>query len=87
MGNWTACCHCNRGGNGNDKDKCACGWKETEPSGLGCYLGTAIIGEAKPRPKLTRSQRQYREWLRSDCGVSFGEWLGCGEKKRGKISA
>ena len=26
-------------------------------------------------PKLTRSQKRYREWLKSDCGYSFGEWL------------
>jgi len=29
-----------------------------------------------PAPKLTRSQQRYRDWLRSDCGYSFREWLG-----------
>lgn len=29
-----------------------------------------------PEKKLTRSQRRYREWLRADCGLSFGEWIG-----------
>ena len=28
-------------------------------------------------PKLTRSQKRYREFLKSDCGYSFGEWLRC----------
>ena len=28
-------------------------------------------------PKLTRSQKRYREFLESDCGYSFGEWLRC----------
>lgn len=32
---------------------------------------------AKPPEKaLTRSQRRYREWLRSDCGLSFRAWIG-----------
>lgn len=26
-------------------------------------------------PKLTRSQKRYRKWLKSDCGRCFGEWL------------
>ena len=26
-------------------------------------------------PKLTRSQKRYRMWLKSDSGYSFGEWL------------
>ena len=29
-------------------------------------------------PKLTRSQRRYREFLRADYSGSFGEWLGVG---------
>ncbi len=29
-----------------------------------------------PEKKLTRSQRRYQEWLQSDCGLSFGEWIG-----------
>jgi len=26
-------------------------------------------------PKLTRSQRRYRDWLEYDCGLSFGEFI------------
>jgi hypothetical protein len=29
-----------------------------------------------PEPKLTRSQKRYREWLDADPGYSFAEWLG-----------
>lgn len=28
-----------------------------------------------PEPKLTRSQRRYRDYLDADCCESFGEWL------------
>lgn len=28
--------------------------------------------------KMTPSQRRYREFIRSDCGLSFSEWLGIG---------
>jgi hypothetical protein len=39
-------CHeCTRGGNGNDKDKCSCGWQQKKKSSLGCYLGTKIEPE------------------------------------------
>lgn len=31
-----------------------------------------------PEPKLTRSQKRYRAWLKADCGLSFAEWLGVG---------
>jgi hypothetical protein len=38
--------------------------------------GKAAMLEASPKPpKLTRSQRRYREFLNADCGYSFGEWL------------
>jgi hypothetical protein len=41
-------CHeCTRGGNGDDKDKCSCGWQKKKKSNLGCYLGT------KMKPKIT----------------------------------
>lgn len=29
-----------------------------------------------PAPKLTRSQKRYRAWLHSDCGLSFAEYIG-----------
>jgi hypothetical protein len=37
-------CHeCNRGGNGNDKDKCACGWQvKSKRNKAGCYIGEPI---------------------------------------------
>ena len=72
---WTACGLCNRGGNGNDKDKCACGWQVYEINHQGCYLGEPIVGEIKPRPRLSRSKERYQAFLRADCGLSFREWL------------
>ncbi len=40
-------CHeCNRGGNGDDKDKCSCGWQIKKETSLGCFLGEPM-GEAK----------------------------------------
>lgn len=27
------------------------------------------------KPKLTRSQKNYRNFLDADCGFSFGEWM------------
>ena len=39
---WTACCECDRGGKGNARDKCACGWKIKRWNGAGCYLGSPI---------------------------------------------
>jgi hypothetical protein len=26
-------------------------------------------------PRLSRSQARYRQYLRADCGLSFGQWL------------
>jgi hypothetical protein len=38
--------------------------------------GRRAMLEACPKPpKLTRSQIRYRDFLREDCGESFGEWL------------
>ena len=34
-----------------------------------------VCSTRPPKPKLTRSQKRYREFLESDCGASFGEWL------------
>lgn len=60
-------CHkCNRGGNGNDKDKCAAGWKHIDESHLGCYCGIPIVGPIKPQPKLTRSKARYQRFLDAD---------------------
>jgi hypothetical protein len=38
--------------------------------------GKRAMAEASPAPpKLTRSQKRYREFLRADCGMRFSEWL------------
>lgn len=70
---WTACCECNRGGNGNDKDKCSCGWKTTTWNQLGCYLGEAIQGDIKPKPKVSRSKARYQRYL--EFGDMFDTFL------------
>jgi len=90
MPKWTPCHACNRGGNGNDKDKCACGWQRTEPSDLGCYCGAEIVGEIQPRPKLTKGQRKYRKWLSiSDCypDLTFRQFLTMPEFGRSRREA
>jgi hypothetical protein len=39
-------------------------------------LGLAAVRDQSPAPpRLTRSQRRYREFLDADSGLSFGEWL------------
>lgn len=48
-GLWVACCECERGGNGTDKDKCSCGWKAKRWNGMGCFVGNVI---AKFKPAL-----------------------------------
>lgn len=35
-----------------------------------------------PEPKLSRSKRRYREFLDSDSGLTFREWLGIKPKRR-----
>ena len=41
--------------------------------------GRKFVVETSPTPpKLTRSQERYRAYLKADCGLSFGEWLGAG---------
>jgi hypothetical protein len=37
----------------------------------------AMIRESPKPPKLSRSQKRYREFLRADCDMKFGEWLKC----------
>ena len=70
-------CHeCDRGGRGNAKDKCACGWRVTAPSDLGCFSGTPIVGTPRPETKRTRSQERYRRYLGcSECWDSFRDFL------------
>lgn len=38
------CSECNRGGNGSDEHKCACGWQVRRGGQGGCYLGTLRSG-------------------------------------------
>lgn len=74
---FTACCECNRGGNGNDKDKCSCGWKVTEWNGAGCFIGSEIIGEVK-KVKVSRSKQRYQRYLEYGDGfysfIDFCYW-------------
>ena len=73
---FTACHECDRGGNGNAKGLCSCGWKVRKPGPLGCFLGTPIVGEPRKHKVLTRSQRRYQDYLDvSDCFGSFHEYL------------
>ena len=73
---WTACGNCDRGGRGNAKDKCACGWQVAVVNNLGCYLGTPIIGDPRKPPKLSRATRRYLQYLDvSDYYESFGDFL------------
>lgn len=70
---WMACCECDRGGNGNAEHKCSFGWRCTEWNKMGCYLGTAIVGQRrKPlsRP-LSRSARRAK--------ARYGRWLEFGD--------
>lgn len=33
------CSECNRGGNGQDEEKCSCGWQIIKPNRGGCFIG------------------------------------------------
>jgi hypothetical protein len=41
-----------------------------------------VAFESPLPPKLTRSQKRYRDFLSSDCGYSFREWLQLCEDRR-----
>lgn len=70
--NWTACCECNRGGNGNDPDKCSCGWQRRTWDTMGCFFGTPIVGGLRRAPKRNRAKERYQRYLESgDCFDSF----------------
>jgi hypothetical protein len=72
----TLCHECDRGGNGNSKDKCACGWQQVKPSALGCYIGTPIVGEPRKHDKASRSKQRYLHYLDvADCFESFRDFL------------
>ena len=69
-------CHeCNRGGNGNDPDKCACGWRIKDKSVLGCFAGTQIVGDIvkKPIVKVSKSKQRYQRFL--EYGDGFKSFL------------
>ena len=36
------CSECERGGNGNDKDKCSSGWKVKKGNNGGCFMGDLL---------------------------------------------
>lgn len=57
---YVPCHECNRGGRGNDPDKCSSGWRVTKPGPYGCYLGEPIIGTPVDPPKPTGTKRQIR---------------------------
>jgi hypothetical protein len=38
------CSECERGGNGDAKDKCSCGWKVKKGKQGGCFIGTLMSG-------------------------------------------
>jgi len=45
--------------------------------------GHAMVSARQPpAPKLTRSQKRYREWLQAEVGCSFREWLGIKSKAK-----
>jgi len=72
MSEFIYCHQCNRGGNGNDADKCACGWRQRNASNLGCFLGTPVVGDIIPPPKVSKSKQRYQRYLEySDMFDSF----------------
>lgn len=38
------CSECERGGNGNAKDKCSCGWQVKRGKQGGCFCGSLMAG-------------------------------------------
>lgn len=54
-------------------------------SGMHCYSVTpngidAVAFKSPNPPKLTRSKKRYAEFLRSDCGLTFAEWIGASKR-------
>lgn len=75
-GIFTHCHNCNRGGRGNDVNKCSSGFKVTKKSDLGCYLGTPIVGEPNEPKKLSKSKEKYQKYLEyGDCFNSFMDFI------------
>jgi len=48
---YTDCSECERGGNGNDKDKCPAGWRHKKGGQGMCFLGTLKKGLEIDEPK------------------------------------
>ena len=75
---WTACSECNRGGNGNDKDKCACGWNRTYFDSHGCYIGIPIVGIPKKQTTKVKAKQRYKRYLEYkdsfDSFIDFCYW-------------
>lgn len=42
------CAECTRGGNGNDPDKCSCGWKTKRIKKGSCFSGTLMPEYERP---------------------------------------
>jgi hypothetical protein len=46
--------------------------------------GKAVVAAHKPpEPVLTRSQKRYRDWLKADLDITFGEYLRSAQAGRG----
>lgn len=76
MTTWIACANCNRGGRGNAKDLCSCGWRVAKVNHHGCYSGLPIVGEPRQPKKLSRSKQRYQRYLDvGDCFDSFRSFL------------
>lgn len=65
----------------------SCGSQGELTGGMTLYratqLGIEAVSQFSPKPpKLTRSQRRYRDWLHADPGVSFAEWAGFRKGRR-----
>ena len=65
----TACCECNRGGNGNDHDKCSCCGKCIEWDSMDCFIGENIIEGIKPAKK-GNSFEVFAEKILSGAGAA-----------------
>lgn len=68
---WTACCECNRGGNGNDNNGCSSGFKITKWDRMGCFSGVEIVGEKSK--KINRGKERYKRYL--EYGDMFESFL------------
>ncbi len=82
-----------------DEDVCrelvALGYMEQHPTTqwlpyFNCSVtkeGIKAMVEASPaEPKLTRSQKNYRQFLQADTGMSFREWIACERERKEQIA-